>query len=299
LALGIGKGDEVITPSYTYIATSLAISMTGATPVFADIDEKTYCVDAGKIEKLITKRTKAVLPVHLYGHPADMDPILKIAGDHNLRVIEDAAQAHGALYKGRKVGGLGDAACFSFYPTKNLGAFGDGGMMLTNSEEVRDKMLLLRDYGRKDRYEHVLKGYNSRLDTLQAAILRVKLGHLDEWNEGRRRNAALYSVLLSGKGASVTLPREEGFARHVYHQYVIRVRGRDNLIKRLSEKGVRPLIHYPIPVHLQECYRELGYKKGSLPVSEMVSEEVLSLPLYPELTKQEIEYAAGAIKDIL
>ena len=295
LACGIGKGDEVIVMPYTYIATVLAISMAGATPVFVDIDEKTYNVDVSKIEKAITKKTKAILPVHLYGHPVDMDPLMEIARKHNLKVIEDCAQAHGALYKNKKVGSFGDISCFSFYPTKNLGAFGDAGMILTNSEDIKKRLLLLRDYGRKDRYEHILKGYNSRLDTLQAAILRVKLKHLDEWNKKRRKNAALYTRFFREKGVDAVLPYEADYARHVYHLYPVRVKHRDSVMKKLADKGVRTLIHYPIPVHLQEAYKDLGYKKGDFPVSEKCCEEILSLPMYPELSEEEIRYVANSI----
>jgi dTDP-4-amino-4,6-dideoxygalactose transaminase len=295
LACGIGKGDEVITPTYTYIATSFGISMAGAKPVFVDIDEKTCNIDPLKIEKAITEKTKAILPVHLYGHPADMDPVMRIAEKHGLKVIEDCAQAHGALYKNKKAGRLGHTACFSFYPTKNLGAFGDGGMILTDSEEIRNKALLLRDYGRKGRYENIIKGYNSRLDTLQAAILRVKLKYLDEWNEERRKNAALYTKLLKESDINIILPCEAGYAQHVYHQYVVRVKNRDTILRKLSDKGINVLIHYPIPIHLQECYKDLGYKKGDFPVSEKCCQEVFSLPMYPELKEEEIKYVVDAI----
>lgn len=296
LSCGIGKGDEVITPAYTYIATSLGISMTGAKPVFVDTEEKTYCIDVAKIEKAITKKTKAILLVHLYGHPADMDPIIEIAKKHKLKVIEDCAQAHGALYKNKKVGSFGDAACFSFYPTKNLGAFGDGGMVITNSEETRDRMLLLRDYGRKGRYEHIIKGYNSRLDTLQAAILRVKLKYLDKWNEARRKNASLYTKLFKAAKTSIILPYEAPCAKHVYHLYAVRVKSRKEVMEKLAENGIRTLIHYPIPVHLQECYKDLGYKKGDFPVAEKCCEGIMSLPMYPELAEEEIRHVAGSIK---
>jgi dTDP-4-amino-4,6-dideoxygalactose transaminase len=269
--------------------------MTGARPVFVDIDEKTYNIDVSKIEKAITKKTKAILPVHLYGHPADIDPIMKIAKKHNLKVIEDCAQAHGALYKNKKVGSFGDTACFSFYPTKNLGAFGDGGMIITNSEELKNKLLLLRDYGRKDRYEYVIKGYNSRLDTLQAAILRVKLRHLDEWNEKRRKNAELYTKLFKEEKISIVLPYEADYAKHVYHLYTVRIKNRNKIMEVLPEKGVHTLIHYPIPIHLQEAYRGLGYKKGDFPVAEECCEQILSLPMYPELREDEIEYVVKAI----
>ena len=299
LACGIGKGDEVITMPYTYIATALGISMTGASPVFVDIDEKTYNIDPSKIEKTITKKTKAILPVHLYGHPADMDPIMEIAKKHKLKVIEDCAQAHGALYKNKKVGSFGDASCFSFYPTKNLGAFGDGGMVLTGSQEIKERALLFRDYGRRGRYEHVLKGYNSRLDTLQAAILRVKLRHLDRWNDARRKNAELYTKLFNEKKADMVLPYEANYARHVYHLYAVRVKNRKGIMEDLAEKGVRTLIHYPIPIHMQEAYKDLGYKKGDFPISEKCCEEILTLPMYPELPEEDIRYVVDSLTDLL
>lgn len=290
LTCGIGRGDEVITTPNTYIATALGISMTGARPVFVDIDERTYNIDPSKIERVITKKTKAILPVHLYGHCADMDPILKIARRYKLKVIEDCAQAHGALYKGRKVGSFGDAGCFSFYPTKNLGAFGDGGMVVTNSKEIHRQLLLLRDYGRKSRYRHIIKGYNSRLDTLQAAILRVKLKYLDSWNNKRRWAAQLYSELFKEADLEIILPFEADYARHIYHLYIVRIKNRSRVIKRLSERGVRTLIHYPIPIHLQKAFKDLGYKRGDFPITEKVCREVLSLPMYPELTEREIRY---------
>ncbi|MBC8473486.1 MAG: DegT/DnrJ/EryC1/StrS family aminotransferase [Candidatus Omnitrophica bacterium] len=299
LACGIGKGDEVIVMPYTYIATALGISMAGATPVFVDIEEKTYNIDISKIEKAITKKTKAILPVHLYGHPADMDPIMEIAARHKLKVIEDCAQAHGALYKNKKVGSFGHAACFSFYPTKNLGAFGDGGMVITDSEDIKQRLLLLRDYGRKGRYEHILKGYNSRLDTLQAAILRVKLKHLDEWDEKRRKNASLYTKLFKENKIDVVCPYEADYAKHVYHLYAVRVKNRKDVMEKLAEKGIRTLIHYPIPIHLQDAYKDLGHKKGDFPVSEKCCEEILTLPMYPELPEEDIKYVVQALKEIL
>ncbi|MBU1853238.1 MAG: DegT/DnrJ/EryC1/StrS family aminotransferase [Candidatus Omnitrophica bacterium] len=299
LACGIGKGDEVIVVPYTYIATLLAISMTGAKPVLVDIDEETYNIDVSKIERKITNKTKAVLPVHLYGHPVDMDPLMKIAEKYNLKVIEDCAQAHGALYKNKKVGSFGDVSCFSFYPTKNLGAFGDAGMALTDSEEIKQRLISLRDYGRKGRYEHVIKGYNSRLDTLQAAILRVKLKHLDEWNEKRRKNAHLYTKLFKEKGLDLVLPYEADYVKHVYHIYVVRIKNREEVVKQLMDKGIRTLIHYPIPIHLQAAYKELGYKKGDFPIAEKCCEEVLTLPMYPELGEQEIRYVVDTFSGFL
>ena len=299
LACGIGKGDEVIVMPYTYIATALGISMAGARPVFVDIEEKTYNIDVSKIEKAITKKTKAILPVHLYGHPVDMDPLMEIAKKHNLKVIEDCAQAHGALYKDKKVGSFGDAACFSFYPTKNLGAFGDGGMVISNSEDIKERLLLLRDYGRKGRYEHILKGYNSRLDTLQAAILRVKLRHLDEWNEKRRKNAHLYTKLFKENNIDLVLPNESDYAKHVYHLYPVRVKDRKSVMEKLAEKGIRTLMHYPIPIHLQDAYKDLGHKKGDFQISEKCCEEILSLPMYPELPEEEIKYVVASFREIL
>ncbi len=299
LSCGIGKGDEVIVMPYTYIATTLAISMTGAKPVFVDIDEKTYNIDISKVESSITKNTKAILPVHLYGHPVDMDPLVEIAKKHNLKIIEDCAQAHGALYKSKKVGSFSDASCFSFYPTKNLGAFGDGGIVLTNSEKIKEKLVLLRDYGRKDRYKHIIKGYNSRLDTLQAAILRVKLKHLDEWNEKRRKNATLYTKLLKEKKIDIILPHEAEYAKHVYHLYAVRVKDRKTVMNGLAEKGVRTLMHYSIPIHLQRAYKDLGHKKGDFPISEKCCEEILSLPMYPELSEEEIKYVVDKLQELL
>ncbi|NQT75362.1 MAG: DegT/DnrJ/EryC1/StrS family aminotransferase [Candidatus Omnitrophica bacterium] len=299
LACGIGKGDEVIVMPYTYIATTLAISMTGARPVFVDIDEKTYNIDISKIEKAITAKTKAILPVHLYGHPVDMDPLMEIAKKRGLKVIEDCAQAHGALYKNKKVGSFGDASCFSFYPTKNLGAFGDGGMVMTSSEKIKEKLVFLRDYGRKGRYEHIMKGYNSRLDTLQAAILRIKLRHLDEWDEKRRLNAALYTKLFKEKQLDIITPYEAEYARHVYHLYAVRVKNRGKVMEKLQDNGVRTLVHYPIPIHLQEAYKDLGHKKGDFPVSERCCGEILSLPMYPELSEEEIGYVVETLAGIL
>ncbi|MBU1061144.1 MAG: DegT/DnrJ/EryC1/StrS family aminotransferase [Candidatus Omnitrophica bacterium] len=299
LACGIEKGDEVIVMPHTYIATILAVSMAGARPVLVDIDEKTYNIDVSKIEKAITKKTKAILPVHLYGHPVDMDPLMEIAKKYNLKVIEDCAQAHGAMYKSKKVGSFGDAACFSFYPTKNLGAFGDAGMVLTDSDQIKQKLISLRDYGRKGRYEHVIKGYNSRLDTLQAAILRVKLKHLDEWNEKRRKNAHIYTKLFKEKESDLMLPYEADYIKHVYHLYVVRIKNREKVMKQLMDRGIRTLIHYPIPIHLQTAYKDLGYKKGDFPVAERCCGEILSLPMYPELTEQEIRYVVYTLSEFL
>ncbi len=294
-ACGIEPGDEVITVPNTAVFTVLAVSAVGAEPVLVDIDPVTYTMDPAKLEGAITQRTRAVVPVHLYGQSADMDPILEIAHRHGLVVIEDACQAHGAQYKGRRVGTLGNAGCFSFYPTKNLGAYGDGGMVVTNDPQVADRLRLLRNGGQQDRYHHAVKGINSRLDELQAAVLRVKLCHLDEWNEVRRARAQEYAGLLEGTG--VVTPTEADYARHVYHLYVIRSRQRDALLEHLSGRGIAANIHYPVPVHLQQAYRDLGLSDGSLPVAESCAREVLSLPMYPGLAAEATSCVAKAIRE--
>jgi dTDP-4-amino-4,6-dideoxygalactose transaminase len=291
LALGIGKGDEVIVPVFTYIATALAVSYTGARPVFVDIEEETYNIDVSKIERAITKRTKAIIPVHLYGQLADMQSILKIARQYNLKVIEDAAQAHGAT----NAGSFGDVGCFSFYPSKNLGACGDAGIVVTNKRAVYNRLLMLRDYGRACKYVHKIVGYNARLDTIQAAILRVKLKRLDRYNRLRRKKAALYTKLLSQVKGIVT-PVE--LRPHVYHMYVIRAKYRDLLSKKLSKAGVITLIHYPIPLHLQQAYSGLGYRRGDFPTAERLAKEVLSLPMYPHLKDKDIKYISRIIKNV-
>jgi dTDP-4-amino-4,6-dideoxygalactose transaminase len=294
LAYGIGNRNEVITVANTAVATVLAVSQTGAKPVFVDVDPETYGMSISQIEEKITHKTKAILPVHLFGHPVDMDPLVEVATQNNLVVIEDACQAHGAEYKGKKIGTLGDAGCFSFYPTKNLGAYGDGGMIITNEEEIAEKIFSLRNYGQKTRYVHLLKGLNSRLDEMQAGILRVKLKYLDKWNEKRRENAKLYNELL--QGADVICPTEKSYAKHVYYLYVIRSKKRDELKRFLETKGITTLIHYPIPVHLQKAYEDLGIPKGTLPITEKIADEILSLPIYPELKKEQIEKVAGSIR---
>ncbi len=299
LALNVGKGDEVITTVNTYIATALAISFTGATPILVDADPVTYNIDTTKIEGAITKKTKVIMPVHLYGQPADMDAIIKIAKKHNLGIIEDASQAHGAEYKGKKVGGFSDIAAFSLYPGKNLGAYGDAGVLVTDNNDLYKKLLLLRDYGRKSKYEHVIKGYNSRLDTIQAAVLNVKLKKLDTWNNSRRANAKIYNELFQKHCLRIITPKEVSYAKHVYHQYVIRVPKRDQVVEEMSKRGVRLLVHYPIPLHLQEAYADSGYKKGDFPVAEKLCEEVISLPIYPGLTRQEIEYVVQQFKEVV
>ena len=291
-ARGIGKGDEVITVSHTFISTVDAIVRNGAKPVFVDIDPDTYCMAATKIEKKITTRTRAILPVHLYGHPADMAPIMEIAEKYNLFVIEDACQAHGAEYKGRKVGGLGDMGCFSFYPVKNLGAYGDGGIVVTNSEDLAEKLGLLRNYGQSQKYYHDFVGVNSRLDEIQAAVLRVKLKHLDEWTEKRRCVAKLYSVLLEDSAVVASIEKE--YAKHVYHLYVVRSKNRNRLQQYLSNNGIDTMIHYPIPVHKQKAYLNLGYT-ANLPIAERMCDEILSLPVHPWLNDDEISSIAEVI----
>lgn len=295
-AFGIGSGDEVITVANTFIATALAISCTGATPVLIDIDPNTYNMDPTRIETAVTERTKAIIPVHLYGQPADMDPILEIAQRHGLIVIEDACQAHGALYKGRRAGTLGHAAAFSFYPAKNLGAYGDGGMAVTDSPEIAEALRMLRDYGQRAKYHHVMLGYNRRLDTIQAAVLRVKLKYLDAWNAARREHARGYNELLVQLPGVVT-PAGSDEVASVYHLYVIRVEERDQLRAHLQEKGVSTGIHYPIPIHLQPACRSLGHVAGSFPVTEQYAAQVLSLPMYAELTPAAIGYVVESMQE--
>jgi dTDP-4-amino-4,6-dideoxygalactose transaminase len=295
-ANGIGTGDEVITVSHTFIATASAISFTGAKPVFVDVDPTTYTMDVKQIEAAITRWTKAILPVHLYGQPADMDPILKVATRHDLLVIEDACQAHGARYKNRRVGALGTAGCFSFYPGKNLGAFGDGGMLVTNDAHLAGLVRVLRNYGQREKYHHIFLAYNRRLDSLQAAVLRVKLSHLDEWNERRQCAAQVYNELLAEVDA-VRTPAVAPDGTHVYHLYVIQHSDRDRLRARLKEHGVITGLHYPIPVHLQPCYKDLGIPIGSFPVTESLAKTVLSLPMFPELTEQQAKYVSSTIRE--
>jgi len=293
-ACGVGQGDEVITVANTFFATAEAIALVGARPIFVDIDPETYNMDPRQVESKITYRTRAILPVHLYGHPADMGPILKLARTYNLKVIEDACQAHGAEYQGRRTGSLGDVGCFSFYFTKNLGAYGEAGMAVTSDPDIARKAKMLRDHGQNVRYQHNLMGVNGRLDEIQAAILRVKLPYLDEWNERRRSIAQAYEA---GLPSSVIKPREMPGAKHVYHLYVIRTAERDQLRAWMESKGIATGMHYPIPIHLQEaCQRYYG--NGTfLPVTEKVTEEILSLPMYPELTAEEIEYVCDCVRD--
>lgn len=296
LACGIGPGDEVITVPFTFVATVAAICYTGAKPVFVDIDPVSYTIDVNKIERAITNKTKAILPVHLYGQPADMKPIMALAQRYGLRVIEDAAQAHGAEYKGQRAGSMGDLACFSFYPGKNLGAYGEGGMVVTNNLQHAKTIRMLRDWGQESRYRHVLKGYNYRMDGFQGAILRVKLRYLDNWTKARRANGHLYNELLADAG--IATPKEMSYSYHVYHIYTLRSLQRDLLQQMLWERKIQTGIHYPVPVHLQPAYADLGYKQGDFPNSELAAREVLSLPMYPELTTEMVTYVAQTIKNI-
>ncbi len=290
LALGacdVGRGHEVITVADTFAATAEAIVFRGARPVLVDSDPRTYNIDVDRIEECITERTRAIIPVHLYGQPADMDPILELARRHDLVVIEDAAQAHGARYKGRVAGSLGDVACFSFYPGKNLGAYGDAGAVVTDNEEIASRVALLRDHGASDKYVHEVVGCNSRLDAIQAAILRVKLRHLPAWNAARRERVAWYNELLTD--LDVVTPYEPEWAKAVYHLYVIRVAQRDLVRQRLQEKGIATGVHYPIPLHLQPAYRYLGYTESDFETTEACAQQVLSLPMYAELTREQVE----------
>ncbi|MDQ1589663.1 MAG: hypothetical protein QOG71_290 [Pyrinomonadaceae bacterium] len=317
-ACGVTAGDEVLVPANTFFATAEAVSTAGATPVFVDADPVSYTIDPTKIEAAITERTRAIIPVHLYGQSADLDPIFEIAARHNLSVIEDAAQAHGSLYKGRRVGALGRANCFSFYPGKNLGAYGEGGAVVTDDAEVARRVRLLRDHGSEQKYRHDIIGYNFRLEGIQGAVLNVKLKHLDHWNELRRAHAARYHELLSdasnvegsagdveesgvGKGdrdsgSALTLPQELPYARHIYHLYVVQSDERDALQQHLAAAGVQTGVHYPVPVHLQPAYASLGHRAGDFPQAEHQAARVLSLPMFPELTGAQVERVAAAVR---
>jgi len=293
LAAGVGPGDEVITVPFTFVATVAAIGYTGASTVFVDIDPRSFTMDVTQLEAAITPRTKAIIPVHLYGQPADMDPILAIARKHGLIVIEDACQAHGAEYNGRRVGSLGDFACFSFYPGKNLGACGEGGMVVTSNEAHATTLRMLRDWGQAKKYHHVLRGFNYRMEGIQGAILRVKLRHLDAWTDARRSRAAEYERFLTA--SEIESPIEMPYAKHVYHIYAIRTPDRVELQRSLQAHGIQTGIHYPIPVHLQEAYRDLGYVSGDFPHAEKAAREVLSLPMYPELSNIQVEVVCAAV----
>ena len=293
-AAGVGPGDEVLLPTFSFIATADSVSLLGAIPVFVDIDPSTFAIDATQLEAKITPRTRAIIPVHLYGHPADMDPINFVAQRRNLKVIEDNAQAIGAEYKDRKTGGLGDLGCISFFPSKNLGAYGDGGMIVTNSESYSNHLRILRNHGSPKKYYATEQGWNSRLDEIQAAILRVKLRHLDNWGVARRKNANSYTKLLKGVPGIVT-PVEAPWAEHVYHQYTIRVANRDRVQSALAEQGIGTTVYYPTPMHLQPLFANLGYREGDLPQAEQAAKEVLSLPIYAELTNEQIHRVVAAI----
>jgi dTDP-4-amino-4,6-dideoxygalactose transaminase len=294
LAAGVGPGDEVITVPFTFIATVSAIAYTGATPVFVDIDPHTFIMDVAAIEAAITPRTKAIVPVHLYGRPADMDAIMEIARRRGLVVVEDAAQAHGAEYRGRRAGSLGDMACFSFYPGKNLGAYGEGGIVVTDTPDFTRTLRMLRDWGAEKKYQHVLKGYNYRMEGIQGAVLRVKLRHLERWTEGRRAAAARYDDLLADSG--VVTPEPAAGDRHVYHIYAVRTERRQELQEALHAESIQTGVHYPIPVHLQPAFADLGYRAGCFPHAERAAHEVLSLPMFPELTAEQCAAVAGSVR---
>ncbi len=294
LAAGVGPGDEVVTTPFTFVATAAALLYTGARPVYVDIEPETYNLDPGRIAAAISPRTKAIVPVHLFGHPADMDPIMGLARVHGLVVIEDAAQAHAAEYKGRRVGGIGDMACFSFYPGKNLGAYGEAGCVLTNHPELARTVRLLRNWGEERRYHHILRGYNYRMEGLQGAVLRVKLRHLEAWTEARRNRAAAYAQALADCG--VRLPLEMPWARHVYHVHAIESPFRDEIHRALGARQIQAAIHYPVPIHLMEPYRDPAFPPGSFPQAERVASHILSLPIYPELVGDAVQQVAEAVR---
>jgi dTDP-4-amino-4,6-dideoxygalactose transaminase len=294
LAAGVGPGDEVITVPFTFVASVAAVVYAGARPVLVDIEPRSFNMDPSAIEAAITPRTKAILPVHLYGQSADMDPIMEIARRHRLVVIEDAAQAHGAKYKNRPVGSIGDMACFSFYPGKNLGAYGEGGAVTTNNPGLAQTVRMLRDWGQDRKYHHLLRGFNYRMEGFQGAVLRVKLRHLDKWTEARRAIVSEYNRVLADSGAE--LPKEMPWGQHVYHVYTLRIDDRDAVQHAVSEAGIQTGIHYPVPVHMQPAYSDLGYGPGAFRHAETAARQVLSLPLYPELSMQAVAEVAGAVK---
>jgi len=298
MTLGIGAGDEVITSPYTFFATAGSIWRSGAKPVFVDIEADTFNIDPAKIEAAITKKTKAIMPVHLFGQVAEMDPILEIAAKHELYVIEDAAQGIGATYKGRKAGSMGTTGCFSFFPSKNLGCNGDGGMVVTQDEDLADRIAQCRNHGSKPKYYHKWVGGNFRLDTIQAAAIIVKLPHLEDWSASRRANAAKYDALFADC-EQVTTPVIRDYNVTIYNQYVIRVPKRNELQAFLKDAGIGNAIYYPLSLHEQECFKQLGYKRGDMPNSEQAADETIALPVYPELTDEQIEYVAGKIKEFL
>lgn len=295
LGLGVGQGDEVVTTPHTFIATAEAITAVGARPVFVDVDPVSYTLDPNQVEARITPRTKAILPVHLYGQPADLGPLLSIARARRLALVEDACQAHGAEYRGRKAGTLGDAGCFSFFPSKNLGCCGEGGAVVTNNATLAERIRLLRAHGSRRKYEHRFPGFNFRMEALQGAILSVKLKYLDRWNARRRALASQYNQRLAEAG--VILPIEMPYARHVYHLYVIQSPERDALRGHLAACGIETGLHYPVPVHLQEAYRGLGYQEGDFPVTESITRHILSLPMFPEMALEVVDYVSSAVDD--
>jgi dTDP-4-amino-4,6-dideoxygalactose transaminase len=297
-ACEIGPGDEVITVPNTFIATAEAISLTGARPVFIDVVEKHYLMNPDLIERAVTPHTKAIIPVHLFGQVCDMDPIMQVAKEHRLYVIEDACQAHGAVYKGKRAGSIGDLGCFSFYPGKNLGAYGEAGAVVTNNREMVRKMEILRDHGQSEKYYHSVVGWNDRMDGIQGAVLSVKVKYLADWNRSRRRNAAIYSRLL-GDVKGIALPGEADYREHVYHLYPVRCHNRDLLGRYLTGKEIGWGIHYPVPVHLQEAYRFLGHKRGDFPVAEACAEAMISLPMFAELTEEQIAYVCREIESFI
>jgi dTDP-4-amino-4,6-dideoxygalactose transaminase len=297
MGIEIHPQDEVITTPFTFVATAEVIALLNAKPVFVDIDEKTFNIDSEKIENVITEKTKAIIPVHLFGKCADMDKINDIAEKYNIKVIEDCAQSFGAEYNGKKAGALSDVGCFSFYPTKNLNAFGDGGIVTTNSSVLAEKIRIIASHGSKEKYNSVSIGVNSRLDAIQAVCLSVKLKYVDQWNDLRREKAKLYNEIL--KNADVVIPSKDGFDENVFNQYSIRVKKRDELQKYLKSKGISTMVYYPIPIHLQNGYKYLGYKEGDFPVSEMISKEIISLPMFPELNDGEIIYTSNEIINFL
>jgi len=296
-ALDIGPGDEVITAANTFIATALAISLVGAKPVLVETDEASYNIDPANIEAAITPATKAIMPVHLYGQPADMDPINEIAKKHGLKVIEDASQSHGARYKGKRTGSMSDVACFSLYPGKNLGAFGDAGVIVTSDDDLAQRMRLLRNYGSSKKYHHEELGRNSRMATLQAAAVKAKLPHLDGWNSNRRRAAARYTEGLQGVGDLITPTAIDG-VEHVYHLYVLRTKRRDELMARLNENDIDCIIHYPIPIHTQEAYSDMGWKEGDFPLTEQLCGEILSLPIYGSLSDEQVDHVVATVRGL-
>jgi dTDP-4-amino-4,6-dideoxygalactose transaminase len=293
---GIGQGDEVIVPTFTFVATAAAVGFAGARPVFVDVDPLTYCIDVAQVEAAISPRTRAIIPVHLYGQPAEMDDLNTLAERNGLVVIEDACQAHGATYKGRKVGSLGNAAAFSFYPSKNLGGFGDGGVVVTSDGELAERIRMMRNCGQRTKNVHEGMPFNHRLDSLQAAVLRIKLRFLDRWNESRRRIAQSYDRLL--ESAAVVIPAASLEVRHVYHLYVVRSPSRDHLQTHLRENGIGSAVHYPTPIHLQPFFADQGFRQGAFPVSERLADEVLSLPMYPFVSEEQVKFVASTIEGL-